>query len=113
MCFETHYFGTGFARAQLMRGKNPEMPKAQSPQALKKKTFSWVLSTPKCFGVLNPVLMPHLLLVLCSAPSRRPCPTSGTVSAPGMSVGMMASGWFIIHRQGCVSKYLSTQRRGY
>lgn len=106
-CFETHDFRVELAHALLIRGEKPEMPKTDSPQALWKKRFSLVLSTLKNFGVLNPVLTPHLLLVLYAASTRRPCPPAGTVSAPGTSVGMIASCWFIIHCQGWISRYLS------
>lgn len=80
------------------------MPVTNSPQALRKKRFSWVSSTLKSFGVVNPVLTPRLLLVLYAASSRRPCPTAGAVSAPGTGVGMIASCWLVIHCQGWISR---------
>lgn len=63
-CFETRDFRIELARALLIRGKKPGMPKTDSPQALSEQRFSWVLSALKSFGVLNPAWTPRLLSVL-------------------------------------------------
>lgn len=68
-CFETHDFRIELAHALLVRGKKPEMSKTNSPQAIRKKRFSQVLSILKIFVVLSPVLIPCLLLVLYAASS--------------------------------------------